>query len=166
VIENKQSREIIDSAPIMIPTTYDQGCETFRFAKHSFRFRGLWAWSTPETKRPVGKPFLSLGASDPGELEVGPKKLRKRAAKALESFVRVNLCAGASGRRRSSQARPVPSLAQPGRPSPDRNQPPETARARRSQRICAPRSPRETFPPKASPPPLPSARAGPRPASS
>src|ERR1700733_11315389 len=93
---------------------------SFRFAKHSFRFWGLWAWSTPETKRPSRQAVLRSG-----KLEVGPKKLRKRAAKALESFVRVNLYAGASGRRRSSQARPVPSLAQPGRPSPDRNQPPE-----------------------------------------
>jgi hypothetical protein len=35
VLENKQSREINDSAIIMISMTYDQQCETLRFAKRN-----------------------------------------------------------------------------------------------------------------------------------
>jgi hypothetical protein len=38
VFENKRSREIIDSALIMISTTYDLRCETFRFASRKIRF--------------------------------------------------------------------------------------------------------------------------------
>jgi hypothetical protein len=36
VIENKQSREIIDSAPIMIPTTYDQDAKRFVSLRETF----------------------------------------------------------------------------------------------------------------------------------
>ena len=35
LFENKQFREIIDSALIMISMTYGEGCETFRFARET-----------------------------------------------------------------------------------------------------------------------------------
>jgi hypothetical protein len=38
VIENKQSREIADSSPLMISRTYDQRRETFRFVSRKIRF--------------------------------------------------------------------------------------------------------------------------------
>jgi hypothetical protein len=55
-IENKQSREIIDSAHIMIPMTYDPARETFRFAwrNNSFRFRCFWPPRRPKRNCPVG----------------------------------------------------------------------------------------------------------------
>jgi hypothetical protein len=54
VIENKQSREMTDSAPIMIPMTYGMPCETFRFAwrNEGFVFTRFSASSRPEAKWP------------------------------------------------------------------------------------------------------------------
>src|ERR1700734_4184732 len=94
-----------DSASIMIPMTYDQTCETFRFAWRNERFvlavfrprRG------PERNGAVGRPSSSIGASE----RVAAKKLRKSAAKALESLAPVNSCAGARPVARGLRARPV-----------------------------------------------------------
>lgn len=52
VIENKQSREIGDSACLMISTPYDLRCETFRFASRNIciRFSRFGAAQKRETK--------------------------------------------------------------------------------------------------------------------
>jgi hypothetical protein len=80
-----------DSAPIMIPTTYDPACETFRFAWRNERFVLAVFWLRPGSKRngPVGRP----SSSDRGEVEACvPKKLRESAPKIMKSLSRVTLC--------------------------------------------------------------------------
>jgi hypothetical protein len=67
----------------------------FRHAKDSFRFRGFWASSRPEAQSPSTIPIPAPPARDRRRFEkLDRKKLRKGAAKALESLARVNLCAG------------------------------------------------------------------------
>jgi hypothetical protein len=75
VLENKQSREINDSEIIMISMTYDQQCETLRFAKRNIRFAKAQAGPHIATSLKV----------------TARKKLRKRAAKPLKLLTPVNL---------------------------------------------------------------------------
>jgi hypothetical protein len=80
-----------DSAAIMIPMTYDQACEMFRFARRAFRFDRFSASSWPEAKRPGRRP----SSSDLGEVKAClPKKLRESAPKIMKSLSHVTLCAG------------------------------------------------------------------------
>jgi hypothetical protein len=117
VLENKQFREIADSALIMISMTYAPGGETIHFVGEIFAsLSPVLAASRCETKW-EGRGPRAQGASDRGPLSArceGQKppvresrrsahrdplesaarqKLRKRAAKPMKSLVRVNLCA-------------------------------------------------------------------------
>jgi hypothetical protein len=63
VIENKQSREMTDSAPITISTTYAAPRETFRFAWRNERFRfGRFSASLGREAQRVGQPVLIASA--------------------------------------------------------------------------------------------------------
>ena len=66
---------------------------SFRHAKDSVRFRGLWASSRPEAQSPSTIPIPAPLPPDRRRFEkLDRKKLRKGGAKALESLARVNLC--------------------------------------------------------------------------
>jgi hypothetical protein len=133
-------------------------CEIVRFARRNVSNTFANFGFRPSSKR-NGR--VGLLPSPQQSRALRRKKLRKSALKSRKSLARVNLCAASAS---GPSARP--SLGWASRLSPDPNPPLETARAQKSRRICAPHSPRETSPPKAWPPPLPSARAKARPASS
>ena len=78
----------------MIPMTYKLLRETFRFAwrNEPFPFADFGFRCGSKQNGPVG--LLACAPQIGGaRIEVAAKKLRKRAAKSMESLVRVNLCA-------------------------------------------------------------------------
>jgi hypothetical protein len=118
VLENKQSREIGDSALTMISMTYAPRGETIRFVLRNIRFASpvlgyiavrnemeRVAVAELRASQIVGRSVLALkvrslrsesrtGRHIAIRLKVaGRKKLRKRAAKPMKSLARVNLCA-------------------------------------------------------------------------
>jgi hypothetical protein len=81
VIENKQSREITDSADVMISMTCDMPCETIRFAGRNGRFvLAVFSLSTGNRNRPGGP--LVFGRAFEPVLAKKPQRLGKDAATA------------------------------------------------------------------------------------
>jgi hypothetical protein len=120
VLENKQLREIADSALLMISMSYTQDCETVRFAWRKIRFVfaafglrrrrkrngqvGVRVLGEPQiTGRSVIAPEARKSRSGSRSIHrmatgleaAARKKLRRRAAKVMKSLARVNLCADA-----------------------------------------------------------------------
>jgi hypothetical protein len=90
----------------MISTGYDLRCETVHFAwrKIRFVFAGFGLVDAGNEMAAISSLDVAQNA---GDLEVAVrKKLRKRAAKFMKSWVRVNLCAGSAGAVSGADARP------------------------------------------------------------
>src|ERR1700677_948310 len=104
----------------MIPTTYDQGCETFLFASRNIRFVfGALGVVDARNETASRQAVLVLGRVRSGRAGSWAEKVAQKSSQGLGI-----VCARKLVRRRVRplalpQARPVPSLAQPGRPSPD-----------------------------------------------
>jgi hypothetical protein len=89
--------------PVMISTGYDLRCETVHFAWRKIRFV-FAGFGLVDAGNEMGRDLVARNA---GDLEVAAgKKLRKRAAKFMKSWVRVNLCAGSAGAVSGADARP------------------------------------------------------------
>jgi hypothetical protein len=93
VIENKQSREIADSATLMISMTYDQRRETFRFVSRKIRFvfAGLGLVDVRNARASARRRSSSLAPQIAGGLSAGWRSCegQKKTLKLLKSFARV-----------------------------------------------------------------------------
>jgi hypothetical protein len=84
VIENKQSREIIDSAPIMIPTTYDQDAKRFVSLRETFvSFSGALGVVDARNETASRQAVLVLGRVRSGRAGSWAEKVAQKSSQGL-----------------------------------------------------------------------------------